>query len=208
MPIPGQPNPGTLSSTATLAKPQHWRPVPGAGGMRQVTLYEAASQTFDYGEIISLDTSGNVTNMGALSDPAANAVSSAMSTASATSPSTLCYGIALQPASNLSAISTTRNIPVLILDNNIEVFLRVYNSTGTSCEVQDVAIGTAYEPRRYGGANISTTVRDCQTVIAVPANGTDLINKFILMEIPNEYALTDTYAGMWFKVRFATGGIL
>lgn len=201
MPIPGQPNPGTLSSTATLSKGARWRPAASGGGIRQVTLKEAASQTFDAFELVSIDSAGNVTNLGALADPAANAVSSSMSTNSVPTQSTLVYGMALDPASNAAAISTTNNIRVIVADDATEFFLRLFNSTGTSCEVQDVAIGAVYELKRYGGASISTTVRDAQTVVVVPANGTDGINKVVLTEIPLEWAATDTYAGVWVKVR-------
>lgn len=201
MPIPGQPNPGVLSATNTLPKGLKWRPASGGGGIRTVRLPEAASQTFDAFELVSLDSSGNVTNLFAKSDPAANAVTSSASASAAGSPATLVIGMTLTPASNLGSASTTNNIEIIVADDNAEFLIRVYNATGSSAEMQDVLVGDRAELFRYGGASISSTIRDCQTVISDSANATDGINKVVVAEIPADLVAADQYPGVWVKVR-------
>lgn len=203
MPIPGYPNPGTLSSTNTLSKPQVNRPAMLGGAQRTYSAKEAASQTFDYGELVSLDSSFNVTNLFAKADPAANAVSSAGSSSTIATNSTLVAGIALVAAANAGAISTTKNIVVLIGDDSVEFFLRVYDATATNAVTSNLNVGMITSFFRYGGASISSTQRDCQTVFGYQANGTDAINKGQITYIPSEWASTDQYPAVWVKIRNA-----
>lgn len=203
LPTPIAPTASALSSTNTLPKIGAIYRAVGWGHVKTRLLNEAASQTYDRGELVSLNASGAVTNLGTAADPSANAVSASMSASAQGTPSTLVAGMALKAAGNLSAATTSIQdaVPVVEASAHVEFLMRVYNATRTSAEVQDVAVGDAAELFRYAGASISTTVRDCQTVISAAPNGTDGINKVVITNIPREWAATDQYPPVWCMVR-------
>jgi hypothetical protein len=175
--------PGAYSS-GTLQKDTRWRPAAGGGGIRQITLPEGASQTFQKFELVAL-SSGKVANYSGEADPAAAAVTAAGAEGD------LVLGMALQKATG----TTDTPIDVIIADDNVEFLLRVYNATATSAELQDVTVGDLAELFRYNGAG------DIQTVISAAPNGTDGINKVVIVEKPNDRSATDQFPGVWVKVR-------
>jgi len=184
MPLPGSYSSGTLPKTPL------WRTADSSGAVETRAFPEAASQTFQVGELVGLNSSGQVINLGTKADPSAAGVSSSLQA------SDLVLGMALTSASNGSA-STTPNISVIVATGNTQFFLRVYNATATSAELQDVVIGDKAELFRYNGAG------DIQTVISDAANGTDGINKVIVVEKPAGASATDQYPGVWVRVRSA-----
>ena len=179
MPLPGQYSSGTLPKTPMYV------------GDNERLFREAASQTFQAEELVSLDSSGNVINMGTLADPSAASVSAALVAGD------FILGMAKNAASNLSAISPTKNIAVVVADDTFKFFCRVYNSTATSAELQDVALGDLASFKRYNGAG------DIQTVITDAADGTDAVNKGVVLEKPNDLSDTDQYPGVWVGIRSA-----
>lgn len=189
-----------LSSTNTLPKLHApYRPI---GDVTAPTIFanEAASQDFDIHELVSFDSSGNVTKLNALAAPAANAVSASGAASAVATNSTLIIGMTKTAASNSGSASTTRNIEVLP-SWAYEFLVRVYAATSTDAQVQDVLVGDRVAFQRYGGASISSTVRDCQTVATAAPDGTDAINKGRIVEIDPDFAATDQYPPVWVQVR-------
>jgi hypothetical protein len=184
MPLPGDYTSGTLPKTV------RWRLKSGSGTVPQKAFPEAASQTFQKDELVGLNSSGQVINLGTLADPGAAAISASLAAGD------LVLGLALTSASNTTA-STTDNIDVILATDNVEFFLRVYNATPANAELQDVAIGDLAEPFRYNGAG------DIQTVISAAPNGTDLINKMVITDKNADDSATDQYPGVWCSIRNA-----
>lgn len=184
MPLPGSYSSGTLPKTPL------WRTADSTGAVETRAFPEAASQTFQVGELVGLNSSGQVINLGTKADPSAAGVSSSLAAGD------LVLGMALTSAANGSA-STTPNISVIVATGNVQYFLRIYNASATSAELQDVAIGDKAELFRYNGAG------EIQTVISDAANGTDTLNKVIVVEKPAGASATDQYPGVWVRVRSA-----
>jgi len=184
MPLPG------AYSSGTLPKTPRWRTADGAGGSSTRHYPEAASQTFQHGELVGLNSSGQVINLGTIVDPGAGLESASLVAGD------LVLGMALASANNTTA-STTNNIPVILATDNVEFFLRLYNDTATDAQLQDVAVGDKAELFRYNGAG------DIQTVCSAAPSGTDGINKVVITEKPDDRSATDQYPGVWVKVRSA-----
>lgn len=180
MPLPG------AYSSGTLPKTPLWRPIAGQAG--NIHLPEAASQTFQVGELVSINSSGQVINLGGKSDPTATNVSSDLGTTRLTDQ---VLGMALTAASNGSA-STSNNIEIVPATGN-DFFLRVYNSTATDAELQDVQVGDFAELYRYNGAG------DIQTVISAAPDGS--VDKVQIVEKPDDRSATDQFPGVWVRVR-------
>lgn len=185
MPIPGTYTSGTLPKTPL------WRTADSSGAVETRAFPEAASQTFQVGELVGLNSSGQVINLGTKADPSAAGVSSSLAAGD------LVLGMALTSAANAASASATPNISVIVATPNTQFFLRIYNATATSAELQDVAIGDKAELFRYNGAG------DIQTVISDAPNGTDTINKVLVVEKPAGASATDQYPGVWVRVRSA-----
>jgi len=181
MPLPGQYSSGTLPKNAPL-----WRPASNGTGVYTRRMTEAASQTFQFGELVSSDSSDNVINLGGLADPSAASITSSLGTTRLTDQ---VRGLALMPASG------TTGAFVDVVEGDFEVFLRLYNATATNAEVQDVKVGDYAELFRYNGAG------DIQTVCSPAPNGTDGINKVQIVEIPVDRSATDQFPGVWVRIR-------
>lgn len=188
-----------LSATNTLPKIGGIYRAVNGGHVRVRLLNEAASQTFDRGELVSLDASGNVTNLFTTADSTANTATFPNTAVAQATPSTMVAGMILKAATNGSA-STDKSFPLVEAGENVEFLIRVYNSTSTSAETQDVKVGDNAEITRYFCAGISS-VRDAQTVCSAAPNATDGKNHVVIVEIPSEHGATDTYPPVWVRVR-------
>jgi hypothetical protein len=185
MPLPGSYSSGTLPKTPL------WRTADSSGAVETRAFPEAASQTFQVGELVGLNSSGQVINLGTKADPSAAGVSSSLVAGD------LILGMALTSASNAASASATPNISVIVATGNVQYFLRIYNATATSAELQDVSIGDKAELFRYNGAG------EIQTVLSDAPNGVDTINKVMVVEKPAGASATDQYPGVWVRVRSA-----
>lgn len=174
------------------------RPQPGVRSIQSPTYPEAASSTFKMWEPLIISTSGGVDYVTqTIAKPATNDTVSASLAAG-----DLILGFAGRDASG----TTGTPIPV-ILANQVDILTRLYNSTATSAEVQDVAIGDLTEPLRYRDSGAD----DVYMVVTPAPNGTDGINKFTIVERYSledgtdanngEQSLTDTYALVWVRPR-------
>lgn len=182
--------------SGVLPKQPSWRCV-GGGQPQIIQVNESSSQTFQQGELVSVVVTSNVPyaiNMGALADPSADGVSSITGAVAKTDH---IWGMALTPATNAAAVTSNRNISILLATDDIEFFLRVRASTAGASEVQDIAVGDLCPPLRYNGAG------DIQTCFLAAPDGTDGNNKLIITEIPIDRSATDQYPGVWVKVRRA-----
>lgn len=174
MPLPGTYTSGAIPKDGPLYRVKN-------GGQPDIRLIPtAASQTYDAGELVFV-TSEAVTQIAAL--PSSGSVSSSLVAGD------LIAGMVLDDA------PASGNVRVVIANDDTEFFVRVYNATATSAELQDVAIGDNAEIFRYNNGGIA------QTVISDAPNGTDGINKVNIVEKPADRSATDQYPGVWVKVR-------
>ncbi len=183
-------------SYSTLDNQFRFRPAFHGAALRTQVYPEAASSNFRYGEAVIL-SGDSVANMA--TRPSAGAVSSSLSAGQ------LILGYALADATG-----TTGNPVPVLLAQDVEVLLRVYNATATNAELQDIALGDTAEPFRY---NADSGNKNVFTVISDAPNGTAAINKFVITEkyspdltgtnatLVGEQAATATYGLVWAKVR-------
>jgi len=210
MPLPLAPLPtsaAALSTTVTLPKGAMAAPTTSAP-LTVRRFREAASQTFDEGELVSLDSSGNVTNLGALADPTAGALSKYDTAINRATIATLVLGMTKTKASYLSAISTTANVEVILcagakfllrgVDFTADVTAANMEATRGTSEVRDVIVGVPKIVGRYAGPNIAsstngTTVgRDCQTVFSITSTADATKDRVRVVE-----HVDSTYGGPW-----------
>lgn len=195
-----------LSATVTLPKGASWAPIFGSC-VTIGTYREAASQTYDGGELVSLNSSGQVTNVYATADPTAGALTLLNTALDRKDCETLILGMAVSPARNLSAASS--NTVDVVLAHGARFFLRFVgatanvtaanmDATSTDSEMSDVVIGKLVQIGRYAGANIASATadtavgRDCQTIITNHQNATAINNVGRVVQIPSS-----TYGGPW-----------
>ena len=88
-------------------------------------------------------------------------------------------------------------VDVIIADDQTEFMLRLYNSTASSAEQQDVTLGTAYQYSRYRGAG--STEADAWYVLSqTTTNG-----ECIVTEKSPTSAAADDYGIVWVKIAAA-----
>jgi hypothetical protein len=181
----------------TLNDQFRWRPrMEGAG--RTKVYPEASGADFDENEPVIITTSAGVDYVTQIATmPSAGAESASIDDAA------LIVGFAKKAATGVAGTP----IPVL-LAQDIEVLVRLYNDTAASAEVQDVAAGDLAEPFRY-----LPTSGPAFMVLSAAPNGTDAKNKFVITERYNidnssvnsalrgEQAITDDYGLVWAAVR-------
>lgn len=165
------------------------RPAQGnAGAFNQTadTIKVAASQTIYQWDIVSLSSSQVQQS---ISLPGSNN----SGTASGGNLATL--GIALAPittnSAGVEAVTGRDSIPVLILDGNLEIAMRIYNATASSAEPQDLAYGTAYQFQRWRGASASEW---WYSLITTTTNG-----EFKYVERYAGSAADDDYGIVWVR---------
>jgi len=192
MPLPGYySGSGEIPKNAPL-----WRPTANGTGCWTRPIPEAASSTFQIGELVSDTTSDTVTMLGGLANPGNSTLTSSLGTTARTDS---IRGLALQSASG------TTGALVDVVQGDFEVFLRVYSATATNAETQDIKVGDLAEVFRWQDAN-----GVIQTVISPAKNATDGINKVQIVEIPADRSATDQFPGVWVRIRPAwnvLGGI-
>lgn len=210
MPLPLAPLPTSataLSSTVTLPKGAMAAPTTTAP-LTVRRFREAASQTFDEGELVSLDSSGNVTNLGALADPTAGALSKYDTAIARATIATLVLGMTKTAASNKTAASTTANIEVILCAGakfllrgvafTADVTAANMEATRGTSEVRDVVMGVGRILGRYAGANIASSTadtqvgRDCQTVFSITSTPDATKDRVRPLE-----HVDSTYGGPW-----------
>lgn len=187
-------------NTSVLDNQWRWRPAASGSGCRTKYFPEAASSNFKYGEPVIVTTSGGVdyvTQM--ITRPSAGNVSGSLAATD------FLLGWALAPATT----TTGSPIPVL-LAKDVEVLLRVYNATASASEPQDVAVGDLAEIFRF---NPNDATNNTFAVISAAPNGTDGINKMIVVEkysvdmratnaaFAGEQDNADDYGLVWATVR-------
>lgn len=157
-------------------------------GSAEIQLFpEAASSDFDNGEFVIL-SSGSVTQMATA--PAAGAVSASLAAG------TLILGMALKSATG----TTGTKIPVVIANDDTIFYIPVYAAAAADAQYQDVAYGDNGEVFRYKDAGGSG---EMQTVVSAAPNGTDGINKVVIVEKCKTTSATAEYAVVGVKVRSA-----
>lgn len=209
MPLPLAPLPtsaAALSTTVTLPKGAMAAPTTSAP-LTVRRFREAASQTFDEGELVSLDSSGNVTNLGALADPTAGALSKYDTALDRATIATLVLGMTKTKASYKTAASTTANIEVTLCAGakfllrgvafTADVTAANMEATRGTSEVRDVIPGLPKILGRYAGANIAATAdtsvgRDCQTVFSITSTADVTKDRVRVVE-----HVDSTYGGPW-----------
>lgn len=142
---------------------------------------EAASQTFKMGDLVGLDSSGNVVIL----------VASGNNWDSTSG--TRLLGFAGRDAANLGAASTIEDFPVNIIDMHAIVKLSAWSATPTSAEQQDLLMGVRYVIRNQGGifvVNLDVTANPVLT----------------LRNRNNDYAATDQFPIV--DIQFHTPGNL
>lgn len=177
-----------------------FRPAFSGAALQTKEFPEAASCDFRYGEAVILSSSGGVHSVAPLATaPAAGAISSSVSDGQ------LLLGWALANASG----TTGAMVPVL-LAQNVQALVRVYNATATDSELRDVAPGDHAELFRYKGTDHATNIF---TVCSAAPNGTAGINQVKIVDYysPNltstnaslvgEQVVSDTYGLVWVEAR-------
>lgn len=211
-----------LSATVTLPKGAMFAPT-GTAPLTVRKFREAASQTYDEGELVSLDSSGFVTNLTALADPTAGALSELTATIDRDDNATLVLGMVKRKARYLAATSTEADVEVILCEG-AKFYVRFIGATADvtaanmggatvrgNSEVQDVSVGEMCTLGRYAGANIaastagSTVGRDCQTVILSAGDATATKNYARVVQDPSStyggpWAPTSIYPGVWIVV--------
>ena len=150
---------------------------------RELTV--AANQTIRAGDLVKLN-SGSLEQLAALN-------ANANSTTAIDGVDLL--GVALADITMTGSSETTTGrtkIPVAILDDNVEVAFRIYNSTAGDAEPQDVTIGTAYQAVRWTSNSNSVWWYAATTTTT---NGT-----FRLVEKSQDSAAGDDYGICWYSV--------
>lgn len=121
------------------------------GAFNQIDAPVAASQTIRMGDFVSL-SSGKVQQ--ALALPGSN------NTATTSSGNTPMLGVAMADITTDSggAEATTgrTTVPVAILDGNLEIALRIWNSTASNATQANLALGTSYWVSRVRGDTAGT----------------------------------------------------
>lgn len=183
---------------STLNKQVYFRPQPGVSAIRSLTYPEAASSDFRKGELLLISTSGGV-------DYVTQSVT--IPSSNDTVSSSLAEGDLILGFAGKDYSGTTGDPVPVIPAEDVEILCRLYNSTDTSAQVQDVAIGDKCEFFRYRDSNIL----DTYPVVSAAPNGTDGINKGVIVgrysledgTISNngEQGLTDTYGLVWVRIR-------
>jgi hypothetical protein len=130
--------------------------VPGSARMVENQFIGDASTTFGAGDLIRINTSGQVKLAATDSDT--------------TGP---VHGMILTNDYASTAPAATALVPVWLFGDDTVIRLQVYNATAGDAEPQDVTIGVAYTLRR-GSAGIwsvtTTTTKGVATVVAKPSN--------------------------------------
>lgn len=148
------------------------------GHARQELKTVAASETIKRFDIVKL-SSGKVANA------IADATLAADATAYASGGAVSIYGIALADG------AAGATIPVLPFDDDVILTMRVYNSTASASQLQDLTEGTAYQFVRYR----STSSLNWYAVSTTTTNG-----ELQYIRASGESAQDDTYGIGQFKV--------
>jgi len=161
-----------MAKTNTITKDgAAWRCV--AGKARQVRYVTAAA--IKRGDFIKDNGSGLATN----------ALAAASAGTATSTGGVSIIGQALHDA------ASGDNLDVLVADDNVEFHMRIYNSTASASEQQDVSVGTAYQLSRYTPATGSGTVYMMGTGTTNP--------EFKVVQKSLASAADDDYGFVWGK---------
>lgn len=153
----------------------------GAGSFRQEAFPVAAGTTIYRGDIVTL-TSGAVTQALGLANVGDVNGNNA---ATASSGTTTILGVAMASiktdANGIEAGTGRTTLEVAVLDDNLEIGLRIYNAVAADADQAHVAVGTSYRFQRWRGANLSTwwyeltttTPGELEVVARHPGTGAD-----------------------------------
>lgn len=115
---------------------------------KEVTI--AASQNIKMYDILAKTSGANTYEQSC-------ALDGSNSTGTASGGNLPIFGVAAAPivtGSGGTETTTGRStIPVWVFDDNLELCMRIYNSTATSAEPRDLVLGTAYQFQRWRGAS-------------------------------------------------------
>lgn len=185
-----------------------WRPANSAANPRQEMWTVATSQTIVYGDLLVLSS-------GKASQALAAAGADALTTSGG---NTLVLGMALSPITTDSSGNdtttapgvTVTQIPVLILDNNVDYCLRCYNATASASQLQDLTRGTKYLLGRY--TNAAATASWYVFTTGTSNGEFTYIEPFGTAQQGNagsvEQSVTDTYAAVWGRCSMVTANAM
>lgn len=127
---------------------------------------------------------------------------SATATLSTDGGSVSLLGIALMDLTTTASVTDADRIQVAIADDDLQVAMRLYHSTGSSAEVQDAVLGgaTVYELERYAPA-VSTSFPFYVVDIA-SGTTTQTAAQLIYAARCSESGVADDFGIVWVKVNY------